>query len=161
MTSTSEATVEAQAQRLEALVHSISRMLRAGILKHSGGSMTLIQFRALTHLDSQPRGLGDLADNLQVRLYTASTHVDGLEQAGWACRCQDPSDGRRLLITITESGRILRKKIEEGLSLELVHRLNILNPKQSGDFEAGVSLLERLFVLESTEAEHTPSDASE
>ncbi len=134
-----------QALQVMELGRAIRQLVRQGVLRHSRGALTPIQYRALSRLARQASGLGELARGLQVRLPTASGLVDGLEKAGWVDRSRDARDRRRVALLVTAKGLALREKVRLGLRRELAQKLATLDKGQARDFQAGMRVLQRLF----------------
>lgn len=68
--------------------------------------LTPRQHQALLAIRGFPGGravtIGDLAERLRIRHQTAVELVDRLSEAGMASRTPDPSDHRRMLVSLTE-----------------------------------------------------------
>ena len=68
--------------------------------------LTPRQHQALLAIQGFPGGravtIGDLAERLRIRHQTAVELVDRLSEAGMASRTPDPSDHRRMLVSLTE-----------------------------------------------------------
>jgi len=58
-----------------------------------------------------PLNLSDLAERLEVSLPTMSNSVSTLAGRGWVARQRDPGDRRVALVTLTEEGRQVLRKI--------------------------------------------------
>lgn len=70
--------------------------------------LTFAGARALRALvDSGSLRMSELAEALEIVPRTATTRVDGLEQAGLVARSADPNDRRSILVTPTQQGREL------------------------------------------------------
>lgn len=67
--------------------------------------LTFAQARALRRLvDAGEMRIGDLANLLEIVPRTATTRIDGLEEAGLVARSMDPSDRRSILVAPTRQG---------------------------------------------------------
>ncbi|TDO48439.1 DNA-binding MarR family transcriptional regulator [Kribbella sp. VKM Ac-2527] len=82
------------------------------ILKESG--VTAVQFTALTVLRRRD-GLtsAQLARNSFVKTQSMADIVTALENGGLISRRRDPSDNRRILISLTEKGRLLLRRYDQ------------------------------------------------
>lgn len=70
--------------------------------------LTFAQARALRVLvDAGPMRIGDLAGRLEIVPRSATTRVDGLEEAGLVARSTDPNDRRSIIVMATAQGRDL------------------------------------------------------
>ncbi len=71
-------------------------------------------YDALWGLESGPEGtrrMHELADVLAIERYNLTRLVDRLEKDGLVVRSRSDGDGRAAFATITEAGRVLRKKM--------------------------------------------------
>ena len=76
--------------------------------------LTFASARALrTLVSSGPMRIGDLANTLEIVPRTATTRVDGLEQAGLVARSADPTDRRSVVVSATEQGQELVARLTE------------------------------------------------
>lgn len=66
--------------------------------------LTHASLPVLAHLAAGPRSQRDLAGVLGVTEQTTSRIVVGLERTGYVSRENDPSDGRRRVLSLTEAG---------------------------------------------------------
>jgi DNA-binding MarR family transcriptional regulator len=70
--------------------------------------LTFAQARALRVLGATgAMRIGDLANLLEIVPRSATTRVDGLEEAGLVTRSMDPTDRRSILVAATKQGREL------------------------------------------------------
>jgi DNA-binding MarR family transcriptional regulator len=77
--------------------------------------LTFAQARALRVLISagDPMRIGDLAAKLEIVPRSATTMVDGLENAGFVTRRMDPCDRRSILLAATAKGQDLIARLAE------------------------------------------------
>lgn len=71
-------------------------------------------YDALWGLESGPEGtrrMHELADVLAIERYNLTRLIDRLEQEGLVTRSRSAEDGRAAYAAITDSGRVLRKKM--------------------------------------------------
>lgn len=66
--------------------------------------------------NGHPPSIGDLAESLQIRHHSAVELVDRVQEQGLVQRVADPTDGRRQLVALTDTGQA---KLEE---LSVLHR---------------------------------------
>jgi DNA-binding MarR family transcriptional regulator len=86
--------------------------------------LTPSQISVLSRLDKNgPASTSDLATAERVRPQSAAATLAALEERGFVQRAQDPNDGRRQLISVTETGHELladsRKAAFEWLAQEM------------------------------------------
>jgi len=96
--------------------------------------ISLHQLRAIYELsDEEEASIGRLAELLGVGLPTASLLADKLVRAGYVARRDDPTDRRRVLITLTRNGNRLVADLREGSHAQLRRWMAALRP---ADLEA-------------------------
>lgn len=66
--------------------------------------LTLKQVRCLTRLRHRPALAGDLAQSLGLSAASMTRMLERLEARGWVTRTIDPSDRRRITVSLTDSG---------------------------------------------------------
>lgn len=117
--------VEAFLNASRVLVAVAARSLAAG-----DSDITLAQHRALVVLGSRgPQRISDLAEQLAVNSSTATRHCDRLEQRGLARRDRSESDRRVVLISLTEAGIELLRKITEVRRSDIGRVLSVMEPQ--------------------------------
>ena len=76
--------------------------------------LTFAQARVLRMLvAADPMRIGDLANLLEIVPRSATTMVDGLENAGFVTRRMDPRDRRSILLAPTAKGQELMARLAE------------------------------------------------
>ncbi|MBB3228688.1 DNA-binding MarR family transcriptional regulator [Luteibacter sp. Sphag1AF] len=91
-----------------ALIREIERRLAAAKLPPYGW------YDALWGLESGPDGtrrMHELADVLVIERYNLTRLIDRLESEGLVTRARAADDGRAAFATITDAGKVLRKKM--------------------------------------------------
>jgi DNA-binding MarR family transcriptional regulator len=97
------ASVERTADELRVLVGRLRRRLREEI---DTRELTPSQTSILHRIDRDGAATAsDLAAAERVRPQSAAATIGVLEERGFVTRHQDPADGRRLLVTLTDAGR--------------------------------------------------------
>ncbi|MHB0859224.1 MAG: MarR family winged helix-turn-helix transcriptional regulator [Anaerolineae bacterium] len=74
-------------------------------LRRMGYRLAPGQFQLLMVLSCRPINLSNLAETLEVSLPAMSNSVSTLVERGWAKRVKDPTDRRRVLVTLTPEGQ--------------------------------------------------------
>jgi len=128
---------------LRALVGRLSRRLRQTSMV---GEMTLPQASVLSVLEREgPATPGVLATRERISPQSMGAILISLEALGLVSRTPDPTDGRRLVISLTETGLQVihgaRRQKEERLAQALAN--NFTNEEQQV-LMAALPLLERL-----------------
>lgn len=111
--------VAADAPPVEDLLQKVltaADLLRPALAHRLG--MGVNDVRAMEHLVAHPIGPAELARRLEVTTAAATVMLDRLERAGHVRRDRHPTDARRLVVHVTDSGqastlRELRPIIEE------------------------------------------------
>ncbi|MCX5387069.1 MarR family winged helix-turn-helix transcriptional regulator [Streptomyces sp. NBC_00083] len=131
------------AATLRLAVGRIARKLRR---THAVGDTTLSEVSVLARLERDgPDSPGALAELERVRPQAMATTLAALEQRGLVNREPDPSDRRRVVMTVTEAGRtvILDRRSESVRGL--AHAIeDELTPAERRQLVDALSLLERL-----------------
>jgi DNA-binding MarR family transcriptional regulator len=135
--------VSRTAGELRALLGRLSRRLRQTSVV---GELTLPQASVLSLLEREgPATPGALATKERITPQSMGTILVSLEELGLVSRTPDPTDGRRLVISVTEAGRQVilgaRRQKEERLAQALA--TNFTNEEQQM-LKAALPLLERL-----------------
>ena len=102
---------EATYEEIMTLAYQIARQMR----KQLGGSLkdklsdkvSSYQVHALYTLSHRSVTMGELADEMNITLPSATSLVDRLVKNGWAGRQPDPNDRRVIRLSITLEGRAL------------------------------------------------------
>ena len=135
--------VSRTAGELRALLGRLSRRLRQTSVV---GELTLSQASVLSLLEREgPATPGTLATKEHISPQSMGTILVSLEALGLVSRTPDPTDGRRLVISLTEAGLQVihgaRRQKEERLAQALAN--NFTNEEQQVLMSA-LPLLERL-----------------
>lgn len=133
----------AVANRLRPVLLRIHRYLRGEA--HELG-VTSTQASLLGAISRAPGvGLGELADQEHMSAPTLVGHVDKLEAAGFVARERsNPSDRRRVGLTITPAGQLALNTLRERRTNWLAARLGTLTPEELSIVEAAIEPLGRL-----------------
>lgn len=103
MSTTDAASVERTADQLRVVVGRLRRRLREEI---DTRELTPSQTSILHRIDrGGPATASDLAAAERVRPQSAAATIAVLEERGFVARRQDPADGRRQLVSLTDDGR--------------------------------------------------------
>jgi DNA-binding MarR family transcriptional regulator len=100
-------------ETLAAFRHLLRRFAAFSEAEARAVGLTAQQHQALLAIKGSPGrdavGVNDIAAHLLIRHNTAVELVDRLADAQWVRRLPDPTDGRRILVALTERGkRVLR-----------------------------------------------------
>ncbi|MGD9960810.1 MarR family winged helix-turn-helix transcriptional regulator [Nocardioides sp.] len=115
---------------LEAL-QEISLLLNRRIRRYSGTELTLSQMSALATLRrSGAIRVGELARHELINKSSVTRLVANLEAMGYVAREVDPTDGRSLLVEITDNGHRLLAQSRECASAYLAGEVAQLSDQQ-------------------------------
>ena len=112
---------------------------------HPGGDIPIPETAALARLDrGGPASSSDLARLDGISPQSMGATIATLEERGLVARERDPEDGRRIVLSITETGRqVVRDR--RGARTELIARaLSGFTPAELDQLKAATPLLERL-----------------
>jgi len=109
-----------QAERMYAIFAELVRRYqfrdRDQICSHG---LSISQCYALELMaEGGPRTMGDLADEICLKISTATRVVDHLVAGGLAARLEDPNDRRVCRVEITKAGRDLVARVRAGIVAE-------------------------------------------
>ncbi|MFJ6213331.1 MarR family winged helix-turn-helix transcriptional regulator [Streptomyces sp. NPDC092296] len=129
-----------------ALRLAVGRIARRVRQAHTVGELTLSEASVLSRLDREGADSpGALAETERVRPQAMAATLAGLEERGLVSRRQDPADGRRAVVSVTDTGR----KVLADRRSESVQRLAALldqefTPTERRQMLALLPLLDRL-----------------
>ncbi|WP_435176704.1 MarR family winged helix-turn-helix transcriptional regulator [Actinacidiphila sp. bgisy145] len=129
------------------LLSSISVLLRRVRHLPAPGALTLPERSALSHLErSGPTTSAELARQAQVSAQAMGTTVGALRARGLVDRRPDPQDGRRAVLTVTDTGRRALSDKRDARTELLTHALTsgVFTGAELERLAAAAPLLERL-----------------
>lgn len=119
------------------------------------GELPVAQARVLAHLARDgARRVGELAEDLGVRVPTVTGIVDRLEERGLVERRRSPEDGRAVLVAALPAGERLAAQVRALRERAICDRLQHL------DAEERAALLDALRLLERTLSAPEPARAT-
>ncbi|MFD7256089.1 MarR family winged helix-turn-helix transcriptional regulator [Streptomyces sp. NPDC059874] len=130
------------AEELQLALGMLVRQMRAA----AGGGVSLSQMSVLKRLDRLgPCTATDLAQAEKIRPQSVIATVNTLQAGGYVTRSPHPTDGRRLVISLTPEGQALvreRREAGHGRIAELIDER--LSPAEQRLLAEAVPLLRRL-----------------
>jgi DNA-binding MarR family transcriptional regulator len=130
-----------------ALLASISALVRRVRQVPTGGGLTMPERTALSCLDrSGPTTSAELAREVQITAQAMGATLSALRARGLVERHPDPDDGRRVVLTVTETG-LQALKDKRNARTELLARAltsSAFTPTELEQLTAAAPLLERL-----------------
>jgi len=122
------------------------RFIRADIRSRNSTTMSVPQFLSLAFLDHNPgASLSDLAEHLGVTRATASANTERLVQRDFVHRCDDPKERRRIVLNLTEAGKLHLEECRAQTRERISELLNSLTEQQIVLIEEGLTLLKEVF----------------
>jgi DNA-binding MarR family transcriptional regulator len=146
MTSTPTRTDAGLANGLRISVSRLARRLRverAGGLAQSGLSDTQVAALAALerHTEMTP---GELAEYEKVQPPSMTRVITALEERGFVLRAPHPTDGRQVVLTVTDDGTRLVNEVRRRRDAWLAMRLRELTPRERATLRAAAPILEKL-----------------
>ncbi|MDQ3733125.1 MAG: MarR family transcriptional regulator [Actinomycetota bacterium] len=135
----------ALAHDLRLAVMRLSRRLRS---QRANTSVTLTQLAALSTLRAKgPMTPGELASHERVQPPSMTRVLASLEAAGLVARTKHDTDGRQVIVKVTDRARDL---LDEEIGMReawLAQRLNELDPEDREQLRRASAIIERLLEL--------------
>jgi DNA-binding MarR family transcriptional regulator len=132
----------ALASELRTSLTRLSRRLRQ---MRPETSLSLGQMAALGTLDRHgPLTPGDLAAHERVQPPSMTRMVNALEQAGYVSRTPHPSDGRQVVVALTEAGTRVLKEDRRQREAWLAQRLRDLTAQERELLHEAAEIIDRL-----------------
>jgi len=131
------------ATELKLVVGRVARRVRQA---HTMGDLTLSEASVLARLDRDGTGSpGSLAEQERVRPQAMASTLAVLESRGLVRRDRDPADGRRMVLTVTPTGRSLLADVRsESVRLLATALESEFTPAERRSLRAVLPLLDRL-----------------
>ena len=126
---------------MQEVVPKAMRMIRQEMRGRAGKRLSVPQFRILVQLYRQPMLNHDLAEYQGVAVATMSRMVDLLVRRGFVSRLGDPTDRRKVSLTLTKPGKRFFERIRGEVRRSLASRLARLNNAEKLRLDAGISEL--------------------
>ena len=102
------------------------------------------QFAILAHIQRGPVTAGELCDLERVSAPTISRAVNQVVESGWVERTDDPNDGRRVILTLTDAGRAVVEQTRRARDEWMAARLAQLTETERAELAAALPILERI-----------------
>jgi DNA-binding MarR family transcriptional regulator len=145
MVTTSPESIEVAA-RLRLAIARTARRLR----QEAGVDLSPSLAAALATVDKHgPLTPSELADRERVQRPTATRIVGRLAEAGLVQRTADPADGRVSLVSTTQKGRALLRRLRQRKNAYLARRLRDLEPSEVATLDRAAEILEDLLERDS------------
>jgi DNA-binding MarR family transcriptional regulator len=131
-----------QAAELRATLSLLYRRIRR---TRVAGELTLAEGSALSRLDQQgATTAAQLAELEQISPQSIGVTLQTLELRKLIQRAQDPDDGRRVILSLTDAGRATVHSKRTARTEQLTRALAALSPQDRAQLIAALPVLERL-----------------
>jgi len=128
--------------------------LMSAAVRHEEGDVSLTAASTMATLDrGGPRRVSDLAAIEGVTQPSMTVLLTGLERAGYVQRGSDPSDGRAVLVALTDEGRAYRLRRRRAGAERFALLMEKLAPPERDALLAARGALERLSALAGPEGD--------
>ena len=124
-------------------VRAAARLAKVAGTALGEADLTLAQYRVLVFLDATDRPATHVAGLLGVTPSTVTSVVDGLTQRNLVERRADPSDRRRVMLSLTDDGRRMLVRGDDVVGERLGGLLQRLEPAEAEQVLAGLEHLNR------------------
>lgn len=136
----------ALATELRISISRLARRLRAErISRGVATELSDTQLAALAALERHGAMTpGELAEHEKVQPPSMTRVIAALEERGLVTRAPHPTDGRQVMLTVTEQGRDLVQASRRLRDAWLAQRLRELSPEERATLRAAAPILQRL-----------------
>jgi DNA-binding MarR family transcriptional regulator len=127
-------------------VSRLARRLRAErIARGVATELSDTQLAALAALDRHPAMTpGELAEHEKVQPPSMTRVIAALLERGLVSRAPHPTDGRQVILTVTDQGRDLVHQSRRAREAWMAQRLRELTPQERATLRAAAPILQRL-----------------
>lgn len=134
------------AARVMETIPLLMRFIRADMRSHNADSLSIPQLRSLSFINRNPgTSLSEVAEHLGVTCATASTTIERLVQRHLVQRTDNPQERRRVVLNLTEEGKLLFTQSQAKTSAHIADILEGLTPEEVSHIEEGLTLLKNVF----------------
>jgi DNA-binding MarR family transcriptional regulator len=130
--------------RILALASRLSRTINADVRQQKlSVSLTMGQFRTLSHLAAGMTSSADLAEYLVVTRPTITRLIDGLVRKGLVARTPGAGDRRQVNLELTDAGRSVLREFRRKASKRIQARLDQLSSADQELVRRAVTVLDK------------------
>ncbi len=134
------------AARVMETIPLLMRFIRADMRSHNADCLSIPQLRSLSFINRNPgTSLSEVAEHLGVTCATASSTIERLVQRHIVQRTENPQERRRVVLNLTEEGKLLLTQSQAKTSAHIADILEGLTPEQVSHIEEGLTLLKNVF----------------
>jgi DNA-binding MarR family transcriptional regulator len=125
---------------VDALPQRVGRLARL-LYRHSTGELSRTETGVLSTLSAGPRRITDLAEHEGLAQPTVTVVVGKMEERGLVSRLRDPSDGRVVLVEITDDGRAALERFRARYREVLEERVASMTEEEVASLRAATDAL--------------------
>jgi len=142
MSKTAQTATENVTLSLLDIVPRLNRWAEASVSRAAGENrLSLRQLSALTMIESEKTTLGDVARRLMVTPAVVTGLIDRLEKRGYVRRINSTDDRRRVLLALTEEGRVAAESVSRLLQQEMSNALSTFNSAELAQLDESLTRL--------------------
>lgn len=124
------------------LMHTFMRGFESKTGKKSGLNHT--QVRTLIYLEKKgPCPMSGICAHISLEKGSMTSVIDNLISRGFVQRRRDEKDKRRILVSLTETGRNTAANCSSDVSRFLDRKLSVLDPEEQASFWNAIAALEK------------------
>ena len=112
--------------------------------EHLDGNGDFQRIVILKHLMHGPQTQSWLAEHLRMNPSAISKLIDRLVEKGLVSRAIDPEDRRRMVITLTDTGRDFQHQMRAQMMEQVNRSLRTLSPEERTTLSAALDIVEKL-----------------
>ena len=142
MSQTAPSHAESVTQSLLDVIPRLNRWAEASVGRATGEEqLSLRQLSALTMIESGQTTLGDVARRLLVTPAVVTGLIDRLERRGYVRRISSTDDRRRVLLALTDEGRMAADSVSAALRADMATALGSLSSSELEQLDANLAKL--------------------
>jgi DNA-binding MarR family transcriptional regulator len=127
----------------------LMRILRTKFREMRTGSMSMVQFRTLTFVNTnQGASLSETATAIGLSLPSMSKLVDALVNMNLINREMHGGDRRRICLSLTERGKSELNEVYQHTQTYFTEKIADLTENERDQIEAAMNIMKKLFLLE-------------
>lgn len=133
---------ESVTQSMLDIIPRLNRWAEASVARAAGDNrLSLRQLSALTMIESEQTTLGDVARCLMVTPAVVTGLIDRLERRGYVRRINSTDDRRRVLLALTDEGRVAAESVAGQLREEMASALSSFSMSDLEQLDASLARL--------------------
>ncbi len=124
----------------------LMKVIRTEVRKHRPSEISVAQFRVLAFLRNHGgASLSDVTEHIGLCLPSMSSAVDRMVKRGLVVRRECPEDRRRVMLDISDSGRVLFDSARSFVQPVIARQISRLTPEQLQILEQAADIMQQTF----------------